>query len=187
MDDTDEVAKNVDPVDFFLPHMIEHRRFIRLAIFLLSCPVQSASCDRLFKYFAFFRTKARNRLSDPIRKRLTMIKHNIIRKYGTDDVQNNRKQKGSKNRMVVSREYNRLDDIVEDDNEEKSEKDSEDVNRGDAAAAALLDLLVDEEVDYSSYEGESEEVITTVDAFTVFFTLLLIFIFYYVIKPVVFP
>ena len=36
MDDTDDVVKNVDPVDFFLPHMIEHRPFIRLDIFLLS-------------------------------------------------------------------------------------------------------------------------------------------------------
>ena len=89
MDDTDEVAKNVDPVDFFLPHMIEHRPFIRLAIFLLSCPVQSASCERLFKYFAFFHTKSRNCLSDPIRKRLTMIKHDMILKNGTDDVQKN--------------------------------------------------------------------------------------------------
>ena len=66
MYDTDEVVKNVDPVDFFLPHMIEHRPFIRLAIFLLSCPVQSSSCERLFKYFSFFHTKARNRLIDPI-------------------------------------------------------------------------------------------------------------------------
>ena len=130
MDDTDEVAKNVDPVDFFLPDMIEHRPFIRIAIFLLSCPVQSASCERLLKDFAFFHTKARNRLSDPIRKRLTMIKHDMIRKYGTDDVQNNRKQKGSKNRMVVSREYNRLDDIVETDNEEEGDKYCEGVDRG---------------------------------------------------------
>ena len=63
--------------------------------------------------------------------------------------------------MVVSREYNRLDDIIEDDNEEESDKYGEGVDRGDAADAALLDLLVDEEVDYSSYEGESEEGITT--------------------------
>ena len=57
-----------------------------------------------------------------------MIKHNMIRKYGTDDVQNNRKQKGKKNRMVVSREYNRLDDIVEYDKEEESDKEGEGVN-----------------------------------------------------------
>ena len=59
--------------------------------------------------------------------------------------------------MVVSREYNLLDDIIEDDNEEESDKDGEGVESGDAAAVALLDLLVDEEVDYSSYEGKSEE------------------------------
>ena len=59
MDDTDEVAKNVDPVDFFLPHMIKHRPFIRLAIFLLSCPVQSALRERLLKYFAFVWKKAK--------------------------------------------------------------------------------------------------------------------------------
>ena len=97
MDNTDEVAKNIDPVDFFLPHMIEHRPFIWIAIFLLSCPVQSESSERLFKDFDFFHTKTRIRPSDPIRKRLTMIKHDMIRKYGTDDVQNNRKQKGSNN------------------------------------------------------------------------------------------
>ena len=144
MDDTNEVAKNVDPFDFFLPHMIEHRPFIRLDIFLLNCPVQSASCERLFNFFAFFQTKARNRLSDPIRKRLTMIKHDMIPKYGNDDVQNNQKQKGIKNRMVVSREYNWFDDIVEDDNEGESDKDGEGVDRGDAAAVALFDLLADE-------------------------------------------
>ena len=63
--------------------------------------------------------------------------------------------------MVVSREYNRLDDILEDDNEEESEKDGECFHRGDAAAADLIYLLVDKEVNYSSYEGESEEGITT--------------------------
>ena len=93
MEDTDEVDKNVNPVDFFFPHMIEHRPFIRLGIFILSCPIQSASCERLLKDFSFFLTKARNRLSDLIRKRLTMIKHDMIRKYGTDDVQKNRKKK----------------------------------------------------------------------------------------------
>ena len=144
MDDTDEVDKNVDPVDFFLPHMIKHRPFIRVAIFLLICPVQSASCERLLKDFAFFHTKARNRLSDPIRKRLTMINHDMIRKYGIDNVQNNRKKKESKNRTVVSREYSRLDDIVEDENEEESEKDGKGVARGDAAAA-LIDLMLDKE------------------------------------------
>ena len=96
MDDTDEVAKNVNPFDFFLPHMIEHIPFIRIDIFLFSCPVQSLLCERLFKDFAFFHTKARNCLSDPIRKLLTMIKHDMIQKYRTDDVQNNRKQKGRK-------------------------------------------------------------------------------------------
>ena len=161
MDGTDEVDKNFDPVDFFLPHMIKHRSFIQIDIFLLSCPVQLASCESLFKDFAFFHTKSINSLSDPIRKRLTMIKHDMIQKYGTGDVQNNQNQKGSKNLMVVSREYHRLDNIVEDDNEEDDDKDGEGVNLGDAAAAALLDMLVDKEVDDSIYEGESEEGITT--------------------------
>ena len=44
--------------------------------------------------------------------------------------------------MVVLREYNRLDDIVEYDNEEESDKYGEGVNRGDAAAAVLLDMLI---------------------------------------------
>ena len=58
--------------------------------------------------------------------------------------------------MVLSKEYNQLDDIVEDDNEEESDKDGEGIDRGDAGAAALLDILVDEEGNYSSYEGEIE-------------------------------
>ena len=53
MDDTDEVAKNVNPVDLLLPHMIEHRPFIRLGIFILSCPIQSALCERISKDSAF--------------------------------------------------------------------------------------------------------------------------------------
>ena len=90
-----------------------------------------------------------------------MVKHDMNRKHGTDDVQKNRKQKGSKNQMLVSRKYNRLDDIVEYYNEEESNKDGEGVDRGDAASASLLDLLVDEEGNYSSYQGKSEEGITT--------------------------
>ena len=45
--------------------------------------------------------------------------------------------------------------------EEQSDKDGEGVDCGDADSAALLDLLVDEEGNYSSYEGTREEGITT--------------------------
>ena len=39
-------------------------------------------------------------------------------------------------------EYNRLDDIVEDDNEEESDKGGKGVDRGDAAAAALITVAM---------------------------------------------
>jgi hypothetical protein len=49
-------------VDFWLEHTVEHPGLANLAVHFLCCPVQSASCERLFKDYALFRTKARNRL-----------------------------------------------------------------------------------------------------------------------------
>ena len=52
-----------------------------LAKFLLDSTIQGASCERLFKYFARFHTKVRNRLHTSTTLQLTQIIHNIRRKY----------------------------------------------------------------------------------------------------------
>ena len=57
MYDTNEVAKNVNPVDFFLPHMIKYIPFIRIAIFLLSCPVQKHRLSASSKILLSFTQK----------------------------------------------------------------------------------------------------------------------------------
>jgi hypothetical protein len=43
--------------------MTEHAEITNLSMFLLDCPVQAATCERLFKEFACLHTKLRNRLS----------------------------------------------------------------------------------------------------------------------------
>ena len=59
-----EWNEQINPVEFWARNAIEHPELARLGQYLLSCPVQSANCERLFKSWVLFHTKARNRL-DP--------------------------------------------------------------------------------------------------------------------------
>jgi hAT family C-terminal dimerisation region len=78
----------------------------RFGCFLLSCPVQSASCERLFKEFARQHTKSRNRLSH------TTVFHQSVVVY---DMQQNRwnnpqaKINQSTNRFLPPKEHPRVD------------------------------------------------------------------------------
>jgi hypothetical protein len=83
---------------------------VNFAKFLLDCPVQSASCERLFKDFARFLSKHRSRL---LKKKLVMsamIKYDMKHKYPQDLAGNtgSRSQKNlHKNRFVKPDEYTR--------------------------------------------------------------------------------
>ena len=82
----------------------------RLAKFLLDSPIQGASCERLFKYFARFHTKVRNRPHTSTTFQSTQIIHNIRRKYP----EQNRPGSGifTRNRMVGADEYIREDNLL---------------------------------------------------------------------------
>jgi hAT family C-terminal dimerisation region len=62
----------------------ENPELAQLATFLLDCPVQGAACERLFKDFALFHTKQRNRLNPDTVYQSTLVKHMLRRKYPED-------------------------------------------------------------------------------------------------------
>jgi hypothetical protein len=70
--------------------------------FLLCAPVQSAaSCERLFKDFALYHTKHRNRMNPPTYLKQTQIKHDMVRKYGPADAQRETGERKSSNRIPI--------------------------------------------------------------------------------------
>jgi hAT family C-terminal dimerisation region len=62
----------------------ENPEIAQLATFLLDCPVQGAACERLFKDFALFHTKQRNRLKSETVYTSTLVKHRLQCKYPDD-------------------------------------------------------------------------------------------------------
>ena len=81
-----------------------------LAKFLLDYYIKGARCGRLFKYFARFHTKARNRLHTSTALQPTQILHDIRRKYP----EQNKPGSGTltRNRMVGADEYVRGDNLL---------------------------------------------------------------------------
>ena len=96
-----------NPVDWYVLHDQDYPEMSRLAVFLLGAPVQSASCERLFKDYTRFHTKERNRLTAQKTHNLTVIKHDMKRRYPNDY------KAGSgtftKNRLVSADKYKRVD------------------------------------------------------------------------------
>ena len=80
------------------------------AKFLLDSPIQGASCERIFKDFVRFHTKARNRLHTSTTLQSTQILHGIRRKY----LEQNKPGSGTltRNRMVGEDEYVREDNLL---------------------------------------------------------------------------
>jgi hypothetical protein len=100
------------------------------AMFLLSCPVQSASCERVFKNYSAFHTKKRNHLGSKKTYRMTKIKYYLDNKYkdpkGANGNKNNTQRK---NKSVVSDEHIRIVQQKGGDletSEESSDGESED-------------------------------------------------------------
>ena len=71
-----------------------------LAKFLIDAPAQGASCERLFKDFARFLTKTRNRLTQENLVKSTMIKHDLMEKYPEQHDKKNSPLHSKKNRFV---------------------------------------------------------------------------------------
>ena len=103
-------------VDWYLENRACGEAFCRFAAWILGAPVQSASCERLFKDFALFNTKSRNRLSQAKMEKSTLIKHDMQVVYGSDDTDTTGHGGGKKkkrfkttnqhrNRIVSTTEY----------------------------------------------------------------------------------
>ena len=146
----------------------------RLARFLLSAPVQSASVERVFKDLGRYQTKVRNRLSDESTLLATILKDDINKRgYEYDNIKS---AAASKNRLVSSEELARVHSNAESSSEEPSsdedaeleeDTDSEDesddessVDEDEDARPKWMDALLDldEEDDESDYDSMLIEV-----------------------------
>ena len=54
---------NGDPVDYWMKQAEDFSKLSVFAAFLLCCPVQGASCERLFKDWQLYHTNKRNKLA----------------------------------------------------------------------------------------------------------------------------
>ena len=98
-----------DPVDWWMRQIDEFPAIATLAIFLLDAPVQSASCERLFKEFSRLHTKARNRLHPQTTHMMALVKYDVKRRYQEEDPGFNSKKTGSTNRFISPLEHRRTD------------------------------------------------------------------------------
>ena len=69
--------KKENLVKWWEENAVELPEILKLAKFLLDCPIQSASCERLFKDFGRYHTKVRNKLDASTTLKSTQILHDI--------------------------------------------------------------------------------------------------------------
>jgi hypothetical protein len=74
-------------------------------MFLLDCPVQAATCERIFKEYSRFHTKRRANLHNSTTFRMTQVKGAIKEKYRQD----NKGNADPKNKFVNPAEHERID------------------------------------------------------------------------------
>jgi hypothetical protein len=125
--------KNDDPVEWWKLQQCEFPEMSNFAMFLLSCPVQSASCERIFKNYSAFHTKKRNHLDSQQTYKMTLVKYNLRNKY------NKRKEKKGgtkrrKNKDVNATQHNRINRIMDEDesgDEQRGDKDEAGVTAGE--------------------------------------------------------
>lgn len=135
-----------DPFDWWRRQKVEFPAIANLAMFLLDAPVQSASCERLFKEFSRLHTKSRNRLDPQTTHMMAQVKYNVRRKYRDDLTSANKR---STNRYISPDEHCRLDtpisparntldndafnplELLDSDNEEADYLSDEEMDDGD--------------------------------------------------------
>ena len=92
-------------VEYWNMQKLEHYEIANLAAFLLDAVIQAATCERIFKGYAQFHTKARNKLHPETTHQLTQVKRHV--QHGNpDDVS---MAKMSKNRIIPVTQHVRLD------------------------------------------------------------------------------
>jgi hypothetical protein len=90
--------------------------FTRFAIYVLNAPIQSASCERLFKDFSRYHTKTRNRLSREKMLKSTHIKYDLKEKYPSQQDASTTRRKSNaawdnahRNRFIAPEEHPRIE------------------------------------------------------------------------------
>ena len=82
--DVSKYRQGENAVEWWNENRTENPQLAQFAAFLLDCPVQGAECERLFKDFALFHTKQRNRLNPDTVYKSTLVTHMLRRKYPED-------------------------------------------------------------------------------------------------------
>ena len=139
-----------DPVDWWMRQRDEFPSIAALAMFLLDAPVQSASCERLFKEFSRFHTKGRNRLHPRTTHMMAQVKYRLRRRYNDENLRIDSETKRSTNRFISPIEHTRTDTP-------QSPQPSSLCNNhytGDVADLATEDMSVSSKAD-SDYSSDS--------------------------------
>jgi hypothetical protein len=102
-------ATTDDPVEWWGDLLVEYGPLATLAMFLLDAPVQSATCEQIFKNYAAFHTKKRNQLGNQKVYQMTQVKYNMSAKYGST-MQSEKREKVSqqKNKAVSPEEHKKI-------------------------------------------------------------------------------
>jgi hypothetical protein len=145
-----------DPVEWWRDLLVEYGPLANLAMFLLDAPVQSATCERIFKNYAAFHTKKRNQLGNKKVYKMTQVKYNMSSKYGSDEqTQKNQKVTLQKNKAISPIEHKKItiDDTTTAPMEEEAIE-SEDI---EASSEEDVSLEVDEWLDLLAEMDEDDE------------------------------
>jgi hypothetical protein len=125
--------KKDDGADFWLKQEVEHPELAAFAAFLHDANAASASCETVFKEFARQHTKLRHNLGAETVHNLTVIKHNLPRKYPQDAER--KANKPSSNKIMDATEHTRIDKddgtpaslgVVEMEEEDEDDEEDED-------------------------------------------------------------
>ena len=131
-------------------------KLANFARFLLDCPAQGASCERLFKHFARFLTKARNRLSTDKLMKSTMIKYDMTAKYQGDTTFGNANRAMlHRNRYVKPDEHCRVDMQTEEGQQGATQGQESEQGQGSLEATSNAMVGEDDTEDYMVDEDDT--------------------------------
>ena len=146
----DDYATGEDAVEWWVMQSSEYPEMAELAMFLLDCPVQAATCERIFKEFSRFHTKRRANLINETTFRLTQVKHAIKKEFKKDE------QALPGNKVMKQQEHVRIDTPLSPVRGGRREKDDADLSDGEvdwevASVDQTGEELLEEETDVVEY------------------------------------
>jgi len=138
---------------------VNGKAFTRFAVFLFSCPVQGASCERLFKDFNRYHTKTRNRLSRAKMVMSTQIKYDMKNRYEDKDSHSRESSSAAwshtnKNRFVNPDEHEQVDNSEEEGGGDDEPEETGAANVDPTEDAVAMDTELDVSVLTAMYPDE---------------------------------